>query len=485
MKNNNFTVYNFGFGTLTQEDNEIRIDIENNQFTYDDVSTIENHIEGKDKRLLPLEKIKEGNEYVSLFYRKSDKLKNGIQLKKEEYPIKISIAQEVLEQDILKQYAKDDIYISINPSTLYYYPMKTVRYTYTGNRFMPREQHTNLERYKACVISLLSGISYEKCLNSPEEVKQEGNELITEIYNQNTVKDLLSLIKSSQDYVTYNYITDHEKEHKKKVKWYKLGIGTLVIASIVGILIVQLNANSNQIEQAEAYEQQLSNKNLQINGNEEFNQGNYEQGAETLIEAGIEPETVASRLVEAEQYQLALDTDESVLEQVIQDIYENDNKQVILELNNENLSDEVSSKLADEQAIVQGNSNTMQNVLNFLNDENTAERLATAFAEQGDVSSTETILEQYPENKNIQNTVDRISIQHQVQELTSTIEDLNNQKNDLDEEEDSDEIEDIDNQISSTQEEIDNLNQSIENNNDEEQTEGNNETENEEDNTNE
>lgn len=473
MKNNNFTVYNFSFGTLTQEDNEIKIDIENNQFTYDDVSTIENHIERKDKRLLPLEKVKEGNDYVSLYYRKSDKLENGIQLKKEEYPIKISIAQEILEQDILGQYAKDDIYISINPSTIYYYPMKTVRYTYTGNRFMPREQHTNLERYKASVISILSGIGYEKCLNSPEEVKQEGNELITEIYNQNTIKDLLSLIKSSQDYITYNYITNHEEKHNKKVKWYKLGIGTLVIGSIVGILMVQLNANGNQIEQAEAYEQQLNNKDLQIQGNEEFNQDNYEQGAETLIEAGIDTKTVASRLVEEGQYQLSLDTDEGVLEQVIQDVYENDNKQVILELNSDNLSEEASSKLADEQAIVQGNSNTMQNVLNFLNDENTAERLAIAFAEQGDLSSTETILEQYSENENIQNAVDRVSIQNQIQELENRIEDLNNQKGNLDEEEDSDEIEDIDNQITSTQEEIDDLNQSIENNNNDEQEEDN------------
>src|SRR5699024_12043911 len=115
--------------------------------------------------------------------------KNSIQIKDEKYPIKISIAKKILKEDILGKYAKENIYISINPSTIYYYPMKTVRYTYTGNQFMPREQHTNLERYKACVVSLLSGIAYEKCLNSPNEVKQEGNELLAEIYNQKSIKD--------------------------------------------------------------------------------------------------------------------------------------------------------------------------------------------------------------------------------------------------------------------------------------------------------
>jgi len=53
--------------------------------------------------------------------------------------------------------------------------MNTVRYTYAANRFMPRDMRTTLERYKACIVSILSGIAYEKCLNTPEEVRKIGN----------------------------------------------------------------------------------------------------------------------------------------------------------------------------------------------------------------------------------------------------------------------------------------------------------------------
>src|SRR5699024_8166569 len=371
MSKDNFNVYTFAFGTITEENNEIRIDIENDQFSYTDVSNIEYHIEKPDERLLPLRNIREGNEYVTLIYQKSDRLRNGIQLKEEEYPIKVSIAEKILEEDILGQYAQDDIYISINPSTIYYYPMKTVRYTYTGNQFMPRETYTNLERYKACVVSILSGIAYEKCLNSPDEVKQEANELVAEIYNQKSVNDLLSLIQSSEDYITYNYIAKHEENYNQKSKWYKIGLGALAVAGIVGVLFVQLNANGNQIEQAEAYEQQLNNKDLQIEGNEAVNQGDYEQGIQTLLEAGINPQEIASKLIEVEQYQLAINTDESALEQAIQHIYENENQQIILELNDDDLSEQASSKLGNEKAIIERDNNTMQNVLNFLNDENT------------------------------------------------------------------------------------------------------------------
>jgi hypothetical protein len=458
MSKDNLNVYNFAFGTITEQENEIRIDIENDQFSYDNVSSIENHIEQSDERLLPLKSVREGNEYVTLIYQKTEKLKNGIQLKDEEYPIKISIAEKILKEDILGQYAKENIYISINPSTIYYYPMKTVRYTYTGNQFMPREQHTNLERYKACVVSLLSGIAYEKCLNSPNEVKQEGNELLAEIYNQKSIKDLLNLIQSSEDYITYNYITKHEEQYSKKTKWYKVGLGLLAVAGIIGVLSVQLNANDNQVEQAEAYEQEINNKDLQIKGNEAFNQGNYAEATQSLLEAGLEPETVASRLVQAEQYQLALNTNENVLEEVIQHAYNND-KQTILDLNADELSDELSSKLADEKAIIQGDSNTMQNVLNFLDDENTAERLAQAYAETNDMNNLEQIQAKYPDNSTINQIVNEITAS---QEQQAQRENLQNQINDLegqlDETEDETEQNELQSQIDELQSELDNFN---------------------------
>src|SRR5699024_12016803 len=132
----------------------------------------------------------------------------------EAYPVKISIAEKILTDDILQEFGKENLYVSLNPSTLYYYPMQTVKYTYVANHNMPTEQKTAIERYKACIVSILTGISYEKCLETPNEVQQKSSDFIKEIYNQNYVEDVLTLIEQSKDYATYNYTSyRHKNEH--------------------------------------------------------------------------------------------------------------------------------------------------------------------------------------------------------------------------------------------------------------------------------
>jgi len=471
MSKKDFRVYNFDFGTITENQNEIKIDMEIDQFTHTNTQEITNNMSEQNQSLLPLENIKESENYLSLYYRKSDKLKNLTQIKHEEYPVKISIAKQILEDDILEKYAKDNIFISINPATVYYYPMQTVRYTYTGNQFMPRENYTTLERYKACVISILSGIAYEKCLNSPNEVKQEGNELIEEIYNQNTREELLEFIKSSEDYITYDYISNKEKRNQKNKQFYRIALISTLGVAIIGVLFTQMNASGNQEEMAQAYEQQINNQELIVQGNEQLEQGNYEEGLSTLEEAGADSKETASKLVQEGQYQLAINTDEAVLEQVIQHAYNNDNQGEINNLNDEQLSEEASSKLNDEQTIISGDSSGMDNVFNFLNDENTAERLANAYLQNNNADRVQQIADQYPENQSIQEIANNASQQQKISEIESQIDDLNSEKEDLDEDDDSDQIEDIDNQIDDLNNQIDDL----QNNNNNDNNNSNNE----------
>jgi len=464
MSKKNFRVYNFDFGTITEKENEIKIDIEINQFTHDKLKDIENNMSEYDKSLLPLENIKESENYLSLYYRKSDKLKNLTQIKYEEYPVKISIAKQILEDDILNKYAKDNIFISINPTTVYYYPMQTVRYTYTANQFMPRENYTTLEHYKACVISILSGIAYEKCLNSPSEVKQEGNELIEEIYNQNTREKLLEFIKSSEDYITYDYISNKEKRNQKNKRFYRIALISTLGVAIIGMLFTQMNASGNQSEMAQAYEQQINNQELITQGNEQLEQGNYEEGLSTLEEAGADTQETASKVVQEGQYQLAINTDETVLEQVIQHAYNNDNKDKITNLDEEQLSEEASSKLNDEQTIISGDTSAMDNTLNFLDDENTAERLANAYLQENNADKVQRIAEQYPEDQAIQEMADNASQQQEISEIESQIDDLNSEKDDLNEDDDSDQIDDIDNQLDDLNNQLDELQNNNSNN---------------------
>ena len=422
-------LYNFDFGTVRTEDSEVKITISKEQFTHDREDEIKYLPSDDDPLFLPKRRIIENeDDYTFVYDKQNSHLKILTEIKKEEYPVKVSIAEVILEQDILAKYEIDDIYVSLNPATLFYYPMNEVKYTYSGNQFMPRTKNTSLEQYKACVVSILTNIPYEKCLATPDDVAKNGNELIKEIYNKSSRQDLLKLIKDSKNVIDYGYIQNRENEQIKWKRRLLLTASVLGLATLGGIIGTQMINSKNQLEMAQAYEQQIENQNATMQAHEEMEQGNYDKAIELYEQAGEEKATVATMLFNEGQYQKAIDLDESNLEKVIQEAYETDNEQSILDLNSDNLSEEYKLKLENEQAIVQGDTNAMANVLNFLTDENTAERLAQAFIEQNELTNAQRVLEQYPENQAIMEIVQRGELQNQIT-------DLEEQLNNTDEEE--------------------------------------------------
>jgi len=458
-KKKQLKVYNFEFGTITDEAESVKIDMDSNQFNHDTIAELkEQGITTNDDSFLSLIDIKESESTVSFYYKKTKKLTNVIEIKKEEYPVKISIAEKILEADILNKY-ENDVFISLNPSTLYYYPMNTVTYTYVANSLMPRTSHTKLEKYKACVISILTGIPYEKCLNSKEEVKEEGNELIKEIYNQQNREDLLAFIKDSEDYITYDFITNTKTKEKKTNRIYQYIIGGLVILGLGSVVFVQANASRSQSDMAEVYEQQLDDKDILLQANQELNNENYEEAVQLYQDVGYDLAEVAHELATQEQYQLALDTDESSLEQVIQTLYENEQENTLNELNTDNLSEEAQGKVADELAIISENTSAMENVLNFLNDENTAERLAKKYADLGNIDNAKQIQEQYPDNTVISEEITQAENNKKIQDIEQQVTDLEEERTNLEEadEDNQERIDEINTQIDELNNQLNNL----------------------------
>ncbi|MFL2124394.1 hypothetical protein ACEN4K_05515 [Marinilactibacillus psychrotolerans] len=455
-KQSQFRVYNFEFGTIKETNDTVKFEMDRNQFTHDKIADISNTQLANSEEFLSLVDVKESDTQVIFQFNKSAKLTNLAKIKSEAYPVKISIAQEILEQDILGKYT--DYYVSLNPATMYYHPMQTVRYTYFANRFMPKDQYTSLERYKACVVSLLSGISYEKCLVSPEEVKQEGNELIKEIYNQPTRADLLRFIKDSEDYITYDYISNNNERERKNRNKYLAIIATLGLVAIGGIIFTQVNASSSQMEIVESYEQQLTEKDTLMKANEAFANGNYEEAIQLYKQIDYDLADVLEELAKQGQYQLAIDTEESSLETVIQQAYEADNLQAISDLNSDKLTEEAKGKLTDEQTIISEDQSGMENVLNFLNDKNTAERLALKYVELGNVDKAKQVQEKYPENTVIAEAVIQgEEADKKRKDLQQEIDDLNKEKDGLNEEDNTDRIDEINKRIDELNKQIDEL----------------------------
>lgn len=423
--NKPFKIYNFEFGTLTDEKSTVKIEMENSQFTYDNIDEIKELPIKKDPLFLDFKGVKESETTVSFLYEKGSALKNLNTIKKEAYPVKVSIVEEILKQDILQKYKHTDLYISLNPATLYYYPMNTVRYTYAANRFMPRDMRTTLERYKACIVSILSGIAYEKCLNTPEEVRKIGNDFIKEIYQQRNVSELLSLIQQSNNFVTYDYIRSQtNRERKIRQKSLVALAGTSVVfIGISGLLLVK------QLDQEEAlasqYEEQLEQKDTLLLANEEFEKGNYDEAIQLYQEGDYEDAQLSEKLLSKEQYQKAIDVHNGSLEAIIQRLYETKEQQTLLDLNSDWLDENGETKLEEEKGIVQGDTNAMVNTLNFLDDESTGIRLARKFIDLNDVNNAQKVLDKYPENESLQKLLD---IGKQMQEKNKQMSDSDDDK---------------------------------------------------------
>lgn len=423
--NKPFKIYNFEFGTLTDEKSTVKIEMENSQFTYDNIDEIKELPIKKDPLFLDFKGIKESETTVSFLYEKGSALKNLNTIKKEAYPVKVSIVEEILKQDILQKYKHTDLYISLNPATLYYYPMNTVRYTYAANRFMPRDMRTTLERYKACIVSILSGIAYEKCLNTPEEVRKIGNDFIKEIYQQRNVSELLSLIQQSNNFVTYDYIRSQtNRERKIRQKSLVALAGTSVVfIGIGGLLLVK------QLDQEEAlasqYEEQLEQKDTLLLANEEFEKGNYDEAIQLYQEGDYKDAQLSEKLLSKEQYQKAIDVHNGSLEAIIQRLYETKEQQTLLDLNSDSLDENGETKLEEEKGIAQGDTNAMVNTLNFLDDESTGIRLARKFIDLNDVNNAQKVLDKYPENENLQKL---LGIGKQIQEKTKQMNDSDDEK---------------------------------------------------------
>lgn len=451
-----FNIYQFEFGTITQEETTIKIEIENSQFSHDTLKEITELSTKKDPLFLDIETVKEAENSIIYHYKKSNLLKNLTTIKNEAYPVKLSIAQEILKQDILQQYIKKDIYISLNPATIYYHPMQTVLYTYSANRFMPRDSHTTIERYKALIVSILSSIAYEKCLNSPQDVSKEGNDLVKEIYRQKTISDLLLLIQESNDYTTYNYIESRKNTENKIKKRYFYLLTGVVALSLASLSLLGVKVAGQAEELSMNYEKQLTEKDHLLNANDNFYRGNYDEAIALYEKTDYDKEKLSVDLIEKEEYQKALDIDPTSLEKIIQKAYKSEQSEVILELDDKELSEEEQAKLVDEKGIINGDTTSMLNTLNFLKDEQTATRLTTKFLEIGDMNNAKKVEEKYPENAEIKNSIKNAEMSNEKleKERLEIQKQIDDKQNKLDESKDDKEKERLKKEMSELKEKL-------------------------------
>lgn len=413
-----FKVMNFEFGSIKLDKNKIVYEISKNLCSYEQIEDIESLKKQNDVHFFNLIQIEEDDHTLYLHYERLESMRSLTTIKKEEYSVKLSIAQTLLRENILQQTSD---FVSIHPATIFYYPMQTVKYTYLATNVLPQEhKYSDLDRYKALVLCILTNFSYETCLGEKEEVLKRGNELVKAVVQASTRQEMLLIVEEAYDFVTYDYI-QHNSTNKEKLKKRTLyALAASVLFSLTAVGMTKQHANAQQEKIVQAMEQDLEQKNYSLEAKQQIVNGDYEKAAIAMEKAGESKEDVATMYFENHQYQQAIDTDVSFLETVIAHYYDNDQSETILDLTLTGVAEEHSTKLETEKAIVAYDTAAMSSALPFLEDEETAGRMGFAYLTNDDVTSAQKVLEKFP-SASLEN---KIKLKQAENELAKAKEDL-------------------------------------------------------------
>lgn len=384
-------IYNFSFGSIKLTKETAQFTMSRSEFTYDRLEEVEaflaNH---RSDHFLPFRHIEENEGHVFMTLDYLEHLKPVAAIKAEAYVVKLSIAQAILLDEVV---TKETHFVSLHPATVFYHPMSTVRYAYRANRVMPREEkYTHLQRYKALVLMILTGQPYEKCLVEPEHLEKQANDLVRSILLAQTVEEMQELITEAYDFVAYHTVKEQGTEKKKWQNRTLLGIVLTAVLALGALGYVKYDANEQQDAALSELTKTYEAKEKQQQAKLHFTQGEYEKAIPLFLALGNSPSDVGKKLLEEGQWQLALDTEPKLLEQVIEQLYTSEEEKALLDLNLSKGEDALVQKLAHEKAIVSYDAAQMSADLPFISDTDTLKRMGLAFVEQGDMAGAREVL---------------------------------------------------------------------------------------------
>lgn len=392
LKKKAFQISNFEFGSSHLEADKLVLELSKDQFSYHKRNELSG-VQQPHPLFLDLMGVQEDDTHVTLTYPLTKHLKPIRALQKEEYAVKLAICQQIMHDHVLEQ--KEE-YVSIHPSTVFYYPMQTVRYTYRANSVMPREaKWLVVKRYKALILSILTGVSYEICLTDTASVSRKGNALIQSIAEAQTPLELTDIIDDAYNFVVYAYIqnrTNFTTGFKKKTIYGVLA-STVLVLTAVGV--TKYRADQERYEAVAAIESHLVKQEQEIQAQNHLLNGDYAQAVQLYQEVGKEPAFLADLYFQQGLYQEALNLEPTYLEPVIQSLYDNGEQSRIIDLTLPEEAASLQALLQLEKHIVAYNTEALLNALPFLESEATATRMGEAFLANDHLPGVEKVLEKF------------------------------------------------------------------------------------------
>lgn len=381
---------NIEVGTFKRQGNKLILELNHSQFRYDQLSEL-NELKRTDSNFLQLVNLVEQDQKVVLTYTLPDKVKSLKELPHENKAIRSAIAKEIMAQHVVND---SQYHVALNPANLWYYPMKHVWYAYRANELMPYDdKHSNLAKYKALILFCLTGTPYERLLSNPKEaLAKHPDEYLQQVAKAASLAELKEVVNGIEDFVSYHEWQVVEQNQQKNKQRFWLSVAGVVLVAVVAVGLV--HKSDERKYQSLANQNQAQVTQLKYSGQIQtaLTDQNWSKAAKVMKRAGYSSTKQARTFLQHKQYQQALNAEPSQLNQVVNTAYANhDSSQVA----NWQLPTKATSKQKDqlklEKAIVNYDTNTLNNQLSFTTNADVLLRMGQAFLDHNDTQDAQTV----------------------------------------------------------------------------------------------
>jgi hypothetical protein len=381
---------NIEVGTFKRQGNKLILELNHSQFRYDQLSEL-NELKRTDSNFLQLVNLVEQDQKVVLTYTLPDKVKSLKELPHENKAIRSAIAKEIMAQHVVND---SQYHVALNPANLWYYPMKHVWYAYRANELMPYDdKHSNLAKYKALILFCLTGTPYERLLSNPKEaLAKHPDEYLQQVAKAASLAELKEVVNGIEDFVSYHEWQVVEQNQQKNKQRFWLSVAGVVLVAVVAVGLV--HKSDERKYQSLANQNQAQVTQLKYSGQIQtaLTDQNWSKAAKVMKRAGYSSTKQARTFLQHKQYQQALNAEPSQLNQVVNTAYANhDSSQVA----NWQLPTKATSKQKDqlklEKAIVNYDTNTLNNQLSFTTNADVLLRMGQAFLDHNNTQDAQTV----------------------------------------------------------------------------------------------
>jgi hypothetical protein len=355
---------NIEVGTFKRQGNQLILELNHNQFRYDQLSEL-NELKEADANFLQLVNVVEQDQKVALTYTLPDKVRSLKELPHENKAIRSAIAKEIMAQNVVND---SQYHVALNPANLWYYPMQHVWYAYRANELMPYDdKHSNLAKYKALILFCLTGTPYERLLSNPQEaLAKHPDDYLQQVAKATSLNELREVVNGIEDFVSYHewQVVETAQQKTKQRLWL-----SVAGVAIVAVLAVGLVHKSDERQyQSLANQNQAQVTRLKYSGQIQtaLNDQKWSEAQKDMKRADYPATKQVSVFLKHRQYQQALKVDPSQLNKVVNAAYDNKDSSRVADWQ---LPTKATSKqkeqLSLEKAIVNYDTNTLNNQLSF------------------------------------------------------------------------------------------------------------------------